>query len=378
MIDLQYKKDILYRDLKQSILSGKYVSGEKLPKEEFFSHELGVSRDTLRIVLRKLESDNLILRLKSKGTFVRNSSSHRKRFLVIAEVRGGHELPCHYILPGIERTANSMNIEIEICDIEYFNMQCHGEVSERLKTRNISGIILLANNFSGNEKIINLLSGHNLPVLLPFASRKDYQVTGWATLAFPERPAWRDALKYLLEAGHHRIMTLTTQSSNIRGYSHDEYKELLREIGAETSEDLIAYCQFDSAAIRKVVGKAIDRPVPPTAIMCYSDFWVPDVYHAIREAGLRIPEDIAVMGFASGFNCEYIHPTLSTINVGFFELGGKAVETLAKADIWFKPEDRSSGNPFLASEYRLEIRESTMVRRVEEKIRTREFALHPV
>lgn len=375
---LVYKKDIIYRDLKQSILGGKYAPGEKLPKEEFFSRELGVSRETLRVVLDKLEAENMILRLKSKGTFVRKLEAPKKRFLVIAVFSGGNELPCHAIMPGIEHMAKAMNIEIETCDYFYFNMQSREEIAERLKTRNISGIILIATNFIGNEKIIELLEGHNVPVLLPFASRSDYQITGWATLAVAERAAWRDALNHLREMGHRRILTLTLANKQIREYSHSEYKELLKEIGADTSEDLIVYCPFESEAIRKAARKAIDRPMPPTAIMCFSDFWAPDVYYAVKTAGLRIPEDIAVMGFASGFNCEYIHPTLSTINERFAELGGKAVEVLAKADIWFKPDDRSYSPPYIVSEYRLEIRESTKIKRFEEKIKRHDLVLQNV
>jgi GntR family transcriptional regulator of arabinose operon len=374
-MNLQYKKDIIYRDLKQSILGGKYAPGEKLPKEEFFSRELGVSRETLRIVLDKLEAENLILRLKSKGTFVRIHEAPKKRFLVVAILSGGNELPCHAIMPGIEHMAKAMNIEIETCDYFYFNMQSHEEIAERLKTRNISGIILIANNFNGNEKIIKLLEGHNVPVLLSFASRSDYQITGWATLAVAERAAWRDALNHLRKMGHRRIVTMTLENKPIREYSHSEYKELLKEIGADASEDLIVYCPFESKAIRKAVKKVIDRPMQPTAIMCFSDFWAPDVYHAVKDAGLRIPEDIAVMGFASGFNCEYIHPTLSTINEKFAELGGKAVEVLAKADLWFKPDDHPYSAPFIVSEYRLEIRESTNMRRFEEQIKKHDLSL---
>lgn len=376
-MELLQKKDLIYDKLRNDISSGKLRNGEKLPHGVGLAKQLGVSHGTLRSALVKLEENGYITVIHGKGTFVRNADTHNKKFLVIAEIRGGLSLPCHYILPGIERVANTMNIGIETCDFEFFNMQKHEEVSERLKTRNISGIILVANNIIGNEKIINLLSGNNVPVLLPIATRKDYQVTGWATLAFPERPAWRDALKHLREMGHRRIASLVPNCSKIRGYSNDEYRDLLGQIGADTNEDLIVCCPFESAAIRKAVRKVIDLPMPPTAIMCNSDFWAPDVYHVIKEAGLRIPGDMAVMGFASGFNCDYINPTLSTIDVDFFELGGKAVETLAKADTWFKPKVSSCCNPFLTIEYRLKIRESTNNRRFEEKISTRAFALQP-
>jgi DNA-binding LacI/PurR family transcriptional regulator len=376
--DLRYKKDILYIDLKQSILKGKYAPGEKLPKEELFSHELGVSRETLRVALDKLESENLILRLKSKGTFVRRSDSRKKRFLVLAELSGGNELPCHYILPGIERAANLMNIEIEICGIEFLNMQSYEDASALLKNRNISGIILVANNFSGNEKIVNLLTGQNVPILLPFAYRKDYQITGWATFIFNERAAWRNALEHLKEMGHFRVMTLALDSPTIRGYSRAEYIDLLKEIGLDASEELIAVCPFNSDSIRKTIRKALDLSNAPTAVMCNSDFWVPDVYYSIKAAGMRIPEDIAVMGFVSGFNCDYIHPNLSTINMRFYELGGKAVEVLADADAWFNSEGNSQCAPALTSGYHLEIRESTNMKRIEEKILRRGFVMQNV
>ncbi|MHB9139245.1 MAG: substrate-binding domain-containing protein [Victivallaceae bacterium] len=378
MKDLQYKKDILYRDLKQSILKGKYAPGEKLPKEELFSRELGVSRETLRVALDKLESESLILRLKSKGTFVRKSDSRKKRFLVLAELSGGNELPCHYILPGIERAANSMNIEIEICGLGFFDMQCYEDVSALLKNRNINGIILIACSFTGNERIVKLLTGQNIPILLPWAFRKDYQTTGWATFSCHERTAWRDALKHLKEMGHYRVMTLALDRPLTRGYSHAEYVELLREIGLDASEELIAYCPFDRDAIRKTIRKALDFPRTPTAIMCFSDFWAPDVYYAVKAAGMRIPEDIAVMGFISGINCEYMHPALSTVYVDFFEVGYKAAEMLAKADEWFKPHDRCFSNPFVNFDYRLEARASTAVRRTEEKMKKLDFALQNV
>ena len=64
------KKDVLLRELRGRILGGHYAHGEKLPVEVHLAEELSVSRDTLRAALKQLETEGLLVRIRSKGTFV--------------------------------------------------------------------------------------------------------------------------------------------------------------------------------------------------------------------------------------------------------------------------------------------------------------------
>ena len=74
-MSVEFKKDLLYRQLKEAILSGKYPPGSKFPCEVDFASQLGVAFVTLRSALKRLEDDGLITRLRSRGTFVNELSS---------------------------------------------------------------------------------------------------------------------------------------------------------------------------------------------------------------------------------------------------------------------------------------------------------------
>lgn len=90
-MSVEFKKDLLYRQLKEAILSGKYPPGSRFPCEVDFASQLGVAFVTLRSALKRLEDDGLITRLRSRGTFVNEQpssvpaekSSRRKILLVI-------------------------------------------------------------------------------------------------------------------------------------------------------------------------------------------------------------------------------------------------------------------------------------------------------
>ena len=69
-MEIRFKKDQLYRQLREAIREGTYPPGTKLPKEVEFAAQLGVAPVTLRSALKLLEEERLITRLRSRGTFV--------------------------------------------------------------------------------------------------------------------------------------------------------------------------------------------------------------------------------------------------------------------------------------------------------------------
>ena len=70
----QMKKDYLYQELKNRIVSGTYAANTKLPKEFELAEQYGVARGTLRMALQQLENEQLIERVKGQGTYVRKKA----------------------------------------------------------------------------------------------------------------------------------------------------------------------------------------------------------------------------------------------------------------------------------------------------------------
>ncbi|MGN0869895.1 MAG: winged helix-turn-helix domain-containing protein, partial [Victivallales bacterium] len=111
------KKEQIYKLLKERIERRVYVPGSRLPKEVELSAELGVSRKTLRPVLEQLAMENLIERVKGKGTFIRDAEESRTKILVIVHDSSDISNPFLYIMPGVQLAAENLNISLESCSV---------------------------------------------------------------------------------------------------------------------------------------------------------------------------------------------------------------------------------------------------------------------
>ena len=73
--------------------------------------------------------------------------------------------------------------------------------------------------------------------------------------------------------------------------------------------------------------------VKPTAVFCVSDRVAMGVYDALKERGLRVPEDLSVVGFDDQeLIAPHLRPALTTVRVPYFEMGSRAVERLVKSE----------------------------------------------
>ena len=70
---------------------------------------------------------------------------------------------------------------------------------------------------------------------------------------------------------------------------------------------------------------------PPTAIFCANDMMAVGCYEALRERGLKIPDDVAVIGYDDREIAQHLHPPLTTVLLPHFEMGVIAAEWLIDA-----------------------------------------------
>ncbi len=140
------------------------------------------------------------------------------------------------------------------------------------------------------------------------------------------------ATDVLICAGHRRIGYVNGEASmeaarhRLRGYRQ-----------ALATADL----PFDPALVREgnwqpLAGYEATRALmalgaPPTAIFCANDLMAVGCYEALRELGLRIPDDVAVMGYDDREIAEHMHPPLTTVLLPHFEMGAIAAEWLIEA-----------------------------------------------
>jgi LacI family transcriptional regulator len=149
------------------------------------------------------------------------------------------------------------------------------------------------------------------------------------------------AIRYLVEKGHKRIaflagpQTLSSSQQAIKGYLKAH-----RRAGIPSDEDLIYRIPQDYEAAYTATRKLLEKDRKVTAIFALSDFLCIGVYRALREANLRIPDDIAVIGYDDLSLMRFLRPALTTVRQPNSEIGNKAAEIVLN-----NIEDRSCWKP---------------------------------
>lgn len=362
-MNIAFKNIRLYLKLKDEISCGRYANSP-LPPERELALQTGLSRNTLRFALKMLAQEGMLQRTRRKGTFALCTPEKKEpeRYLLCEKgKRGKNHIFYRRILSGIFSEAAESGREIDLCapgDLEAMDLN---ELKMIFRQRNIKGIIMPALLFTGKEKICQLLETLNLPVILAYCYEHDASVTGYAAITHCLRPAWRTALKYLVESGHKRIITLTLPREHIRDiFSTEEYEVMLKSLGLSPEESPVIRSRVAAGEIRKKLDPFFQDPATrPDAILCYSDNWAPRVYQALHTLHQRVPEDISVMGYGGSINPDFISPELSTVEIGYEEVGHLAVRLLNDSDSWFG----SGKAPEIIAPYELKIRNSTRPRR---------------
>jgi len=147
-----------------------------------------------------------------------------------------------------------------------------------------------------------------------------------------ERIGGYRATERLLQAGHRRIGFINLDAGIPAAVGRREgYLHALRErhIDADAALEVVGHATADGGF--SAAENLLDLPLPPTAIFCANDRMAMGAYDAIKERGLRIPEDVAVIGFDNQeLIASYLRPKLTTVALPFEQMGAMGVDLLAR------------------------------------------------
>jgi LacI family transcriptional regulator len=139
------------------------------------------------------------------------------------------------------------------------------------------------------------------------------------------------AMTYLTGLGHRRIgfitgrLELVSASRRLRGY-----QEGLAASGIPLDEELVQISDYTTETAAERTRKLLTMANPPTAIFASNDMSAIGVYQAAQEVGVRIPEDLSVVGFDNLRESTYLKPALTTIDQFISEMGSLATEMVVK------------------------------------------------
>ncbi|GAA4184543.1 LacI family DNA-binding transcriptional regulator [Streptosporangium oxazolinicum] len=139
------------------------------------------------------------------------------------------------------------------------------------------------------------------------------------------------AARMLLRAGHRRIGALLGPATTSTGRDREAgFRGLLAEAGVELDETLVRYGRFDFDHGRESVPALMEGAAPPTALFCANDIIALGAMNSAHELGLRVPGDLAVIGFDDLEQAAWPTVALSTVHVPFDDMLHSAVTLLGE------------------------------------------------
>ncbi|MBL0744538.1 LacI family DNA-binding transcriptional regulator [Chryseolinea lacunae] len=166
-----------------------------------------------------------------------------------------------------------------------------------------------------------------------------------------------EVTQHLIDQGCKRIAHVTgnimrnVYSDRLRGY-----KQALANAGLPFDEALVYYCNLSEQAGAEAASHLLALPHPPDGVFCTNDTTAVNCMRVLKQAGIRIPEQIAVAGFNNDPLSKVIEPNLTTLNYPGQEMGELAAATL------IRKLDRNEGSSIntLVLRHDLIVRESSL------------------
>jgi LacI family transcriptional regulator len=191
----------------------------------------------------------------------------------------------------------------------------------------IDALVVMAPDVDAAQAIHDVAFGFPVVVLDPGLG-----VTACDTISIANQDGAHAAVRHLVGLGHRRIATVTGPASNADARQRlSGYRMALEEVGAPQDRCLEIEGDFTEPSGYRAVRALLGITPRPTAAFFGNDYMAIGALSALAEAGVRVPEDLAVVGFDDIAMARFVTPALSTVRVDLIELGSRAVERLLAA-----------------------------------------------
>lgn len=230
---------------------------------------------------------------------------------------------------GIEEKADELGYSVIICNMNR-SMRTVGERIETLRGKGVDGIIC-ATALVDDSPIRKLVDDHFPFVLLnrrhydPDLSNKiDYVVLNNFSGGY-------SVVKHLYHLGHNRIAQLAGHFKASTVIERNKGAlQAMKDCGIKQPPRLTIGCEYSFEQAHDAAKKLLKMKRPPTAIFSHDDYMALGAREAVLEMGLRIPEDIALVGFDDINTASLTGIDLTTISQKKYEMGELGVKILVE------------------------------------------------
>lgn len=219
------------------------------------------------------------------------------------------------IAKGVEDVAQQKGYITFMCNVEK-NREIEKNYIEQLLTRRVDGIILMFSSLE--EKFIKSVEEQDVPVVI---IGEDKCAKGFNTVKVDCRLGAENMVSQLVDNGHSSIGIL---------YGSDPYQETMDMLEGYKNilkkNDIEVLDEYIKSVENTIEGgylgaKKMMAGNPPKAIFTTSDEIAYGAMDAIKDSGLKVPDDIAVAGFGNARMSNLVEPKLTTVELPFHKMG---------------------------------------------------------
>ncbi len=231
------------------------------------------------------------------------------------------------VLRGIESAAKSHGYHVILVNTsrEYQN---EVEGIKMLLERRVDGL-LIAPNQEKYDDIYQLIEMENIPFVIMGRHIKEFEKLNIPMIYSNEVKGGYMATQYLIKRGCRRIAFIGAQPYNTASIERCKgYKKALKEAGIKIDRSLIKTGGIEIKGGYDSTMSLIEKKKQFDGVFAYNDLMAFGVLKALRESGLKVPEDVKVIGYDDIPYTTIVTPPLPTIRIKKREMGEKAFKIL--------------------------------------------------
>lgn len=236
------------------------------------------------------------------------------------------------VVSGIEREARLKGYSFFLCDT-HGNYERESEYLKILKEKQVDGIIFLGGRINAarvDKQLVEEMveTAARIPLVLVNGSLPG---ASFHRVITNEVKGAEAATQYLIDSGHREIAfiagnhDITSAINKVKAF-----KKVLQQNGIVFSEERVLYGDFSMGWGERAMERLLQSAGRPTAVFCVNDYTAVGAVKAAMKAGLRIPEDLSIIGYDDTPLASAIYPELTTVMQRTDQLGRTSVEVLHK------------------------------------------------
>ncbi len=226
---------------------------------------------------------------------------------------------------GIQRVANRAGYNVITCESDESYEAEKSNLSSLVNSR-VDGLIISVSSETERTDHFDMLLQKGIPLVFFDRIREELNTSQVVT---DNREIALFATEHLISQGCKRIAILAgpqnlyNSRNRLRGYI-----DALEKHGIPIKDNYIFHTQFRAGNFEEQARAILDLRDRPDSVFAINDYAALELIHFFKKHGLRIPEDIAVLGFNNEAFSGFVEPALSTVDLDAQEMGAVATEIL--------------------------------------------------